>query len=380
MAGLPINWKGKSFQWIIPEMLSYTRREPLGVVAAITAWNSPVMLLAWKIAPAIAAGNTVVVKPSEYTSASTLEFAKLFDTVGFPKGVLNIVTGYGKTTGDMLTKHPGISKVSFTGGPESGRIVGKNAMDNFARITLELGGKSPNIVFDDAEIDAAVSGVMAGIFAATGQTCIAGSRLFVHESIKDQFLERIVEKTKQIKLGDPMSRDSQMGPAAIPQQIEKIESMVEAARKEGGIVLTGGERAQEDHLKQGLFYKPTIISNVQNDYMIAQEEVFGPVLSVITFRTEEEVIKMANDSKYGLASGIWTKDIKRAHRVASMLEAGTVWINTYRAATFNVPSGGYKQSGIGRENGIEAIYEYTQNKSVWVNLSDEIQDPFVAKM
>ncbi|GIO22100.1 aldehyde dehydrogenase [Oceanobacillus sp. J11TS1] len=378
--GLADKLEGKVIPVDRPDTLNYTLREPLGVVAAFTAWNSPLLMVALKLAPAIAAGNTVVIKPSEHASASTLEFAKLFDEVGFPKGTLNVISGYGRTTGDALSRHPDINKVSFTGGPETGKIVAKNGLDNFTKVTLELGGKSPNIVFDDADLDAAEAGVIAGIYAASGQTCVAGSRLYVHEDIKDQFLERLVQRTNQIKLGDPLDPETQMGPAANPQQLEKIQSMVETAQQEGGTVLAGGGRPDEEGLKEGLFYKPTIISNVNNTSTIVQEEVFGPVLSVIPFTTEDEVIKMANDSKYGLAAGVWTNDIKRAHKMTKSLEAGTVWVNTYRTVTFNSPFGGYKASGIGRENGMEALYEYTQTKSVWINLSDEIQDPFSLKL
>lgn len=361
-------------------VLNYTLYEPLGVVACITPWNSPLLLAIQKIAPAIAAGNTIVLKPSEHTSASALELAKLFDKVGFPKGALNIVTGYGYEIGDTLTKHPGINKVAFTGGTEVGIKVGMNAMSHLAPATLELGGKSPNIVFSDANLDAAEAGVISGIYAAGGQTCIAGSRLFVEDSIADEFLTRLVNKTNQIKLGDPSVSDTQMGPVATLEQLKKIESYVDIARSEGTEVLTGGDRPEDPELSNGWFYSPTILSNVDNSMRIAQEEVFGPVLSVIRFHNEEEVINMANDSRFGLGAGIWTNNLKRAHRMARSIESGIVWINTYRATAFNSPFGGYKSSGIGRENSKETIYEYLQTKSVWIELSDEVNDPFSIKI
>jgi (Z)-2-((N-methylformamido)methylene)-5-hydroxybutyrolactone dehydrogenase len=379
-AGLANKIQGSVIPLDRQSVLNYTVREPLGVIAALTPWNSPLLLTTYKLAPALAAGNCVVLKPSEYTSASILEFTKIFDEVGFPKGTLNVVTGYGHTVGDSLVKHEGVDKVSFTGGPETGKKVAMSAVSHFAQITLELGGKSPNIVFEDANLDAAEAGVISGIFAACGQTCIAGSRLFVHESIADEFIARIVRRTEQIKLGDPFDPNTQMGPAATPEQFKKIEYYVQVAQDEGAKLETGGQPAREGELSKGLFYRPTILSNVDNSMRIAQEEVFGPVLSVITFSDEKEVIEKANDSQYGLAAGIWTNNLQKAHRVARQLQAGTVWINTYRAMAFNSPFGGYKSSGIGRENGLEAIYDFTQVKSVWVELSDEVQDPFAIKL
>lgn len=376
-AGLADKVEGSVIPVNNQSILNYTMKEPLGVVVALTPWNSPLLLTTFKLAPAIAAGNTVVVKPSEYTSASMLEFAKIFDEVGFPPGVLNVVTGFGHKIGNVLTTHKSVAKVSFTGGPETGRTVAMNAMSNFSPITLELGGKSPNIVFEDANLDAAEAGVISGIFAAGGQTCVAGSRLFIQESIMDEFIDRLVKKTETIKLGDPFDPSTQMGPIANQAQLEKIQHYVDIAKKEGATVLTGGSRANQS---EGLFYLPTILANVTNEMTIAQEEVFGPVLAVILFKTEEEVIRMANDSEYGLGAGVWTNNIKRAHRMARVIEAGTVWINTYRALTYNSPFGGYKSSGIGRENGLQAIEEYLQTKSVWVELSDEVNDPFKVKL
>ncbi|MBP1934902.1 aldehyde dehydrogenase [Ammoniphilus resinae] len=375
-AGLADKVEGTVIPLDRQSVLNYTLREPLGVVACITPWNSPLLLATWKLAPAIAAGNTVVLKPSEYTSASTLEFAKIFDEVGFPKGTLNVVTGYGHTVGDLLSKHPLANKVAFTGGGETGRKVAMNAVSHFAKVSLELGGKSPNIVFADADLVAAESGVIAGIFAASGQTCVAGSRLFVERSIADEFIHKLVNRAKEIKLGDPTLPDTQMGPAATAAQLRKIEEYVDIARSEGARVRVGGERPTDPELSKGLFYKPTILTDVHNSMRICQEEVFGPVLSVIPFDSEEEVIKMANDTQYGLGAGIWTNNLKRAHRMARSIESGIVWVNTYRATAFNSPFGGYKSSGIGRESGLEAIYDFMQTKSVWIELSDEISDPF----
>ncbi|WP_205672294.1 aldehyde dehydrogenase [Ammoniphilus sp. YIM 78166] len=375
-AGLADKVEGSVIPLDRQSVFNYTLREPLGVIACITPWNSPLLLATWKMAPALAAGNTIVLKPSEFTSASSLEFAKIFDEVGFPPGTLNVVTGYGHTVGDLISKHPMASKVAFTGGTETGRKVAMNAASHLASVTLELGGKSPNIVFADADLDAAEAGVIAGIFAASGQTCIAGSRLFVESSIADRFITRLANRAKEIRLGDPMQPDTQMGPAATPGQLKKIEEYVDIAKNEGARVLVGGERPSHPELANGLYYYPTILTDVNNSMRICQEEVFGPVLSVIPFDSEEEVVKMANDTEFGLGAGIWTNDLKRSHRMARVLEAGTVWINTYRASAPNSPFGGYKNSGIGRESGLEAIYDFMQTKSVWVELSDEIRDPF----
>ncbi|MFB4164248.1 aldehyde dehydrogenase [Alteribacillus sp. JSM 102045] len=375
-AGLADKVEGSVIPLDRQSVFNYTLREPLGVIACITPWNSPLLLATWKVAPALAAGNTVVLKPSEYTSASTLELAKIFNEVGFPAGTLNMVTGYGHTVGDVLSKHPLANKVAFTGGTETGRKVATNAASHLAGVTLELGGKSPNIVFADADLDAAEAGVIAGIFAASGQTCIAGSRLFIERSIADEFLNRIVDRAKSIKLGDPNEPETQMGPSATPTQLKKIEEYVNISVDEGAKVLAGGEQPKEPALSKGLFFYPTVLTEVNNSMRICQEEVFGPVLSVIPFDSEEEVVKMANDTEFGLGAGIWTNNLKKSHRMARAIESGTVWINTYRATASNSPFGGYKNSGLGRESGLDAIYEYMQTKSVWVELSDEISDPF----
>ncbi|MBD1380996.1 aldehyde dehydrogenase [Bacillus sp. IB182487] len=378
-AGLADKVEGTVIPLDRQSVLNYTLREPLGVVACITPWNSPLLLATWKMAPALAAGNTIVLKPSEFTSASSLEFAEIFHEVGFPAGTLNVVTGYGHTVGDLISKHPLADKVAFTGGTETGRKVAINAASHLADVTLELGGKSPNIVFADANLDAAEAGVIAGIFAASGQTCIAGSRLFVERSIADSFVDRLVKRANEIRLGDPMQPDTQMGPAATPGQLKKIEDYVNIAINEGACVSAGGKRPSQPELSEGLYYHPTILTGVDNSMRICQEEVFGPVLCVIPFDSEEEVVKMANDTEFGLGAGIWTNDLKRSHRMARVIESGTVWINTYRASAYNSPFGGVKNSGLGRENGIEAIYDYMQMKSVWIELSDEISDPFTVR-
>jgi acyl-CoA reductase-like NAD-dependent aldehyde dehydrogenase len=345
------------------------------VVGAITPWNSPLLLLAFKLAPALAAGCTFVVKPSEHTSASTLEFARLFAEAGFPPGVFNVVTGYGPGTGGPLVRHPGVDKVAFTGSTATGIQVMKDAADHLARVSLELGGKSPNIVFADAD-EGVINGVVAGIFAAGGQTCIAGSRLFVEEQIHDEIVNRLAERARAIKLGDPLKMETEMGPAAFKGQQEKIKSYIDIAQAEGAQLVTGGKIPTDPELVNGFFVEPTIFTQVDNKMRIAQEEVFGPVLSVIPFQTEEEVIRQANETRYGLAAGIWTRDIRRAHRVAHSLRAGTIWINSYRTLSFNTPFGGYKMSGMGSENGLESVREYTHTKAVWVELSGQTRDPF----
>jgi aldehyde dehydrogenase (NAD+) len=360
-------------------VLNYTVPEPLGVVAIITPWNSPVFLTMMAAAPALAAGNTVVVKPSEVTSASMLEVARLAHEVGFPAGVFNVITGLGPA-GKALVEHPLVAKVSLTGGVDAGRAVGVAAAERFTPVTLELGGKSANIVFEDAQLDAAEAGVLAGIFGAAGQTCVAGSRAFVHESIYDELVERVVARARTIKIGDPMNADTQMGPIATQAQLEKVSSFVERARADGGEIVAGGRRAEPAGLEPGgFFHEPTIVRNISDDSYLAQNEVFGPILAIFPFADEDEVIARANGTRYGLAAGVWTRDIQRGHRMARALEAGTVWLNMYRAMAPQSPFGGYKESGLGRQNGLHAIAEYLQTKSVWVELSDEVQDPFVLR-
>jgi aldehyde dehydrogenase (NAD+) len=362
-----------------PETFNYTRYEPLGVVAAIVPWNSPLLLLAWKLAPALAAGNTVVVKPSEYTSVSALEFMKLVDEAGFPPGVVNVVTGIGAEVGSALVSHPLVAKVAFTGSDATGQQVYEAAARGLKRVSMELGGKSPNIVFDDAEMENAIKGVVSGIFAATGQTCIAGSRLLVQESIHDEFLERLVAFARAAKMGDPMDAATQIGPVTNKPQLAKILKYIDIGTREGAWPVLGGGRAVRPECGNGWFVEPTIFEGVNNRMRIAQEEVFGPVLAVIPFRDEEEAIALGNDVVYGLAAGVWTQNMRRALTMAEKLQAGTVWINTYRAVSYLSPFGGYKRSGIGRESGQEMIKEYLQVKSVWISTATDVPNPFVQR-
>ena len=360
-------------------VLNYTLREPLGVVGILIPWNSPVLLTMYSLAPALAAGNTIVVKPSEHASASVLETLRLAADAGFPPGVLNVVTG-AADTGRALAEHPDVAKISFTGSDATGREIAATAGARLARVTLELGGKSPNIVFPDAALDAAESGLLAGIYAAAGQSCVAGSRALLHRDVYDQLLERVRRRAGSVVLGDPMSDETQMGPIANVPQLQRVEQMVGAAREAGARVVAGGARRSLDAFPDGLFYDPTIVDGVGTDAVIAQDEVFGPVLTVLPFEDEDEAVAIANNTRFGLAAGVWTRDVKRAHRVARRIHAGTVWVNTYRAITYNSPFGGYKASGFGRVNGAEAIDAYLQTKSVWVELSEEVQDPFVMKL
>jgi betaine-aldehyde dehydrogenase len=352
------------------QMFNYTVREPLGVCGQIIPWNFPLLMAAWKLAPALAAGNTVVLKPAEQTPITALELGKLIEEAGFPEGVVNIVPGFGATAGAALASHPGVDKIAFTGSTEVGKRIAHAAAENLTKVSLELGGKAPNIVFADANLDQAVSGAMMGIFYNQGQLCTAGSRIFLQREIKDEFLARFSEKSARIKVGDPMDQTTQMGPQISREQLGRVEGYVEIARGEGATVLLGGQRPElGKSLDNGYFYQPTIISDVENRMRVAQEEIFGPVASVIVFDDEEDLIRQANDIIYGLSAGIWTRDITRAHKFAKAVHAGVVWINTYNMLNAAVPFGGYKQSGYGREMGKHAIDLYTQVKSVWVDLS-----------
>lgn len=362
-----------------PDVLNFTRYEPLGVCGCITPWNSPLLLLAWKAAPALAAGNTLVIKPSEHTSASTLEFAKLSELAGFPPGVINVVTGYGPEVGEALVRHKRVPKLAFTGGESGGRHLNIAAAADFKSTTLELGGKSANIVFDDADMDQAVNGAISGIFAASGQTCIAGSRLLLQDSIHDEFLARMLDMAGTAQLGDPMLPETQVGPITTAAQHKIIMDYIDIAKAEGARCVLGGGAAPSPSGSGGLFVQPTIFADVTNDMRIAQEEVFGPVLSVIRFKDEEDAIAIANDVNYGLAAGVWTTNLNRAINVSQRLEAGTVWVNTYRSTSYTSPFGGYKASGLGRENGQEAIKEYLQVKSVWLHTGSGTANPYTRR-
>jgi acyl-CoA reductase-like NAD-dependent aldehyde dehydrogenase len=359
-------------------VLNYTLREPLGVIGVIVPWNSPTFLTMMSVCPALAAGNTIVLKPSEVTSGSAFELARLAEEAGIPPGVINVVTG-GREAGEALVAHESVAKIAFTGSEAGGKAIAAKAGARLAAATLELGGKSANIVFGDADLDRAEAGVLAGIFAAAGQTCVAGSRAFVHESVYEKLQQRLVERARRIRLGDPLLAETQMGPVATQMQLAKDQQMIERALAEGAEILTGGKRAAVAGFEQGLFFEPTILHKAGMDSNIMNEEVFGPVLAMTPFRDDEEVLAMANATRFGLAAGIWTNDLCRAHTMARRLQAGTVWINTYRALTFNSPFGGYKMSGLGRANGMESVDQYLQTKSVWVEMGTEVQDPFVLR-
>ncbi len=377
-AGLADKVQGSQIPTTNPAILNYTQREPLGVVGAITPWNSPLTLTTSKLAPALAAGNTIVIKPSEYTSRTVLRLAELAAEAGFPDGVVNVVTGLGAEAGAALVDHPGIAKISFTGSTATGSAIAASAASRFIGTTLELGGKSPNIVFEDANVANAAMGVVAGIFAAAGQTCIAGSRVFAHRSVYDELLERVAQRAGSIVIGDPLQDSTELGPLAFAAQQEKVDSYVELGVSEGATVLTGGGRPKIG--LPGYFYAPTVLTDVDNSMRVVREEIFGPVAAIMPFDTEEEVLQLANDTQYGLAAGVWTQNLARAHRMSRRLEAGTVWVNTYRAMSPMSPRQGFKSSGVGIEHGMESMHEYTRLKSVWINTDEgPVADPFVMR-
>ncbi len=360
-----------------PDMFVFTRREAVGVVAAITPWNSPLLLTTWKLAPALAAGCTMVLKPSEHTSASTIELMKLAKEAGFPDGVLNVVPGLGADVGAPLVEHPGVDKVAFTGGDIGGRHVAEAAARGFKHVTLELGGKSPQLIFGDADLESAIYGVVSGIFAASGQTCIAGSRVLVHKSLHDAFVEGFVNLAASARLGDPMNLETQVGPVTTEAQFQRVLSYMDIAREGGAECVMGGGKATVEGAEDGWFVQPTAFTKVSNDMRIAQEEVFGPLLSIIPFESDEEAFTAANDSIYGLAAGVWTKDMARAFKASERLRAGTIWTNTYRAVSYMAPFGGFKHSGLGRESGQHAIDDYLETKTTWMSFGAKTGNPFV---
>jgi len=371
--GLADKVGGKTIPTNLEGRFTYTRRVPYGVVAGITPWNSPLSIGTYKVAPAIAAGNTIVLKPSEINPVTTLRLGELALGAGFPEGAINVVTGYGET-GAALTEHPDVQKVAFTGGTAAGSQVGQAAGKNITPVTLELGGKSPNIVFPDVDLDMALTGAVRSIFSSGGQSCNAGSRLFLHTNIYDEFVSRLADRAEEINIGSPLHAETDMGPIAHKGQFKQISKYVQTAIDEGATLVTGGEPCADADGE--LLYRPTIFTDVTDEMTIAREEIFGPVLSVFEFNTEEEVIERANDTEYGLAAGVWTGDLERGLRLTEQIEAGIVWVNTYRQMSYTLPFGGMKQSGIGRENGTEAIDEYLQTKSVCINTSGQVPDPF----
>ena len=375
-AGLADKIEGRVLPTDKPGFFNFTREEPLGVIAAITPWNSPLLLAIWKLAPALAAGNTVVLKPSEHSSVSALVFGELFEKAGFPPGVVNIITGFGNEVGEPLITHRDVAKVAFTGGDRTGQAVYEQAARSIKRVTLELGGKSANIVFDDAELDQAVKGVVAGIFAATGQTCIAGSRALIHRPIYDAFVERLITLARSARMGNPLDLDTQVGPITTRPQYEKVLDYMQVAKNEGAVCLLGGGPALRPECGTGWFVEPTVFASVRPEMRIANEEVFGPLLALIPFDDEEEAIQIANSTIYGLAAGAWTSSIRRALVMSERLEAGTVWVNCYRVTSYMTPFGGFKRSGFGREGGAEAIREYLQTKSVWIDIEGKTPNPF----
>ncbi|KQU93259.1 carnitine dehydratase [Mesorhizobium sp. Root102] len=362
------------------DMLNFNLREPIGVVGMITPWNSPLMLLTGTLAPCLALGNTVVVKPSEHASASTLALAELIMEAGFPAGVVNVVTGTGAVAGDALTRHPGIAKFVFTGSTVTGRRIAANAAENLIPCSMELGGKSPHVVFGDVDIDHAVNGVVSGVFAAAGQTCVAGSRCFVEASVYDRFVEALVERTRRVRVGLPTLEETDIGPLALSAQLAKVETYVASGVRQGASIAAGGRRPQAADLAGGWYFEPTVMTDADNGMDFMQEELFGPVVGVMPFSSEDEMIRLANDTRYGLASGIWTLDINRALRFARNVEAGTVWINTYRASSFMSANGGFKESGYGRRGGFDAMEEFSRLKNVVIDYSGAMQDPFIIRL
>ncbi|MFC3173720.1 aldehyde dehydrogenase [Novosphingobium bradum] len=364
-AGLAETMHGESGRSNVPNTTSYSVREPIGVCAAITPWNSPLALLGWKLFPALAAGNTIVIKPSEVTPLSTLRLGELCMKAGIPAGVVNIVTGDG-AVGAALVEHPLVEKIAFTGATSTGLRISQVAAARNARVTLELGGKSPNIVFDDADLDKAIDGIIAGIFSSTGQACISGSRILVQDTIGPDFFAELVRRVEAMRIGDPLDPRSQIAPLACRPHFNKVVGFFDVATAQGATAITGGGQPGDPALAGGLYVQPTLFTGVENHFRIAQEEVFGPIGAILRFRDEDEAVRIANDTEFGLAAGIWTESVRRAHRMAARIRAGSVWVNTYRPAEMARPFGGYKKSGIGREMGIHALDHYTEEKSIYL--------------
>ena len=350
-------------------VLNYTLREPVGVVGAIIPWNFPLLMAAWKVAPALACANAVVLKPAEQTPLSALELAAIAQEAGLPAGVLNVVTGFGESAGAALVRHPDVDKIAFTGSTEVGRTIMREAAATLKKVSLELGGKSPNLVFEDADLDAAARGAFAGIFYNAGQCCTAGSRLLVQRSVHDALLDRLAERARKLQPGDPLDPKTRIGPLVSQEQLERVLGYIEKGRSEGARLVTGGARAPYGGEQRGYWVEPTIFADVSPQHTIAREEIFGPVLAVLPFDDEEAAVRLANETVYGLAAAVWTSDLKRAHRLARRIRAGTIWVNTYHPLDAASPFGGYKQSGYGRELGAYALDLYTQIKSVWIDLS-----------
>ena len=377
-AGLVDKIEGSTLPIDKPDMQVFTTREPIGVVAAIIPWNSQQLLTAIKLAPALAMGNTIVVKASEVAPTPLFEFAKLVDKIGLPNGVINVITGFANQCGKVLTTHPKVDRIAFTGGMHTAKHIVKNSAQNLSQVTLELGGKSPVAVFKDANIDNAINGVTAGIFGASGQSCIAGSRLYLENDIYNEFLDKISTKAEKIIIGPPMDEKTQMGPLCTLKQLTNIEEKVKQTLQEGGKLITGGEKPKE--INQGWYYKPTIIACDHHNLPTAENELFGPVLSVMKFSDEEEVIKLMNDNSFGLASGVFTENSGKALRVSKAVRAGIVFVNNYRLISPVAPFGGFKNSGFGRESGMEVIKDYSRIKTTWINTSKEIMgDPFIIR-
>tara|TARA_Y100000590_G_scaffold443170_1_gene572256 strand:+ start:1062 stop:2534 length:1473 start_codon:yes stop_codon:yes gene_type:complete len=377
-AGLADKIEGSTLPIDKPDMQVFTSREPVGVIAAVVPWNSQQLLSAIKLAPALAMGNTIIIKASEWAPTPLLELAKLIDKVGLPKGVVNIITGFADECSKVLTSHKKINRIAFTGGMHTAKHIVRNSAENLSQVTLELGGKSPVAVFNDAKIENALNGVTAGIFGASGQSCIAGSRLYIQKEIYNEFLEKITDKAKKIKIGQPMNEDTQMGPLATLNQLNNIEEKIKETIEQGGRLITGGEKPKE--INQGWYYKPTIIECDHHNLPAAENELFGPVLSIMKFSDEEEVIRLMNDNSYGLAAGIFTENNGTALRVSKAVRSGIVFVNTYRLISPIAPFGGFKNSGFGRESGMEAIKDYSNIKTTWINTSTEpISDPFIIR-